>query len=82
MLTAKRCTMDIRIKFEKQPQGDYLATVRLLTDERVIFHRVKLPPDSRPWATCSELAAQALRYIRSSGGPDAQVVTMQAALPV
>jgi hypothetical protein len=72
--------IDLRIHFRRQ-KGGVLATVRMLTEHDIHFHRVLLPPDVDPADVQLALADKALRHLQRTGGPGSRVVTMQAPLP-
>lgn len=73
--------MDIRISLRRTLSGSTLATVRVITCDEVLWHRVTLPPDARLAQVQRDIIRLTLAHLERHGGPAAKLVTFQLALP-
>jgi hypothetical protein len=73
--------MDIRISLRRTKRGTTLATVRVLTHDEVIWHRITLPEEADFATFQRNLIAMTLAHLGRHGGPAGKLVTFQLALP-
>lgn len=73
--------MDIRINTRRTKKGTILATARILTAEDVKWFRVTLPESVSLDKVQHDLVNQVLAHLKKHGGPAANLVMYQLALP-
>lgn len=73
--------MDIRITLRRTLNGSTLATVRVITRDEVLWHRITLPEGSDLAAIQHNLITMTLAHLERRGGPAGKLVTFQLALP-
>lgn len=73
--------MDIRISLRQTLSGATLATVRCITTDEVVWHRVTLPSGTDLGQVQRDVIRQTLEHLRRHGGPAGKLVMFQLALP-
>lgn len=73
--------MDIRISLRRTKRGTTLATVRVLTHDEVIWHRITLPEGADYAAFQRTLITMTLSHLERRAGPAGRLVSFQLALP-
>jgi len=73
--------MDIRISLRRTLSGSTLATIRVITCDEVLWHRITLPAETSLSQVQRDIIRQTLAHLERHGGPAGRLVTFQLALP-